>query len=365
MEAYLIFGMGPAGLFLARQLKNHETKAIVAIGKKDDIGRYSNTLVKYYATEDAVGIKNAVQDTLRRYSNVIPYICSDQYLSIFVEQWPEIFTLLSFTAPSPEILKLFSDKESVMKYCKDLGIRVPRSKLLSVVNYEDIALAIKPLVKRGISKMGKITIIRNKTELEIYKNNVIQLQENLDDFIVQPYIAGDNKFEYGYGGYFRDGKALVDIYFYQLRQYPQGVSCYTLEITDPQKVEEIHNIVKPFIKNTKYTGFLQFDIKEDEKTGLLYVLDINPRPWGSVSMLTNKLKHSGNLWETDECSKPCCWHFPMKELFSLHNPLNVSYSNIRKMKNGVKYSKFIDLYDRHDLKPFFMQPIIALKKLFK
>ena len=56
MKAYLIFGMGPAGLFLARQLKRHEDASIVAIGKKDDIGRYSNTLSQFYCTEELGGM---------------------------------------------------------------------------------------------------------------------------------------------------------------------------------------------------------------------------------------------------------------------------------------------------------------------
>lgn len=365
MEAYLIFGMGPAGLFLARQLRHHNNRAIVAIGKKDDIGRYSNTLDKYYATEELVGIKEAVEQTIKEYDTVYPYVCSDQYLSFFFEKWPDIFNKLYFSSPDYETLRLFSDKDSLMSFCQKLNMTIPHSEYLANSYYNGMALAIKPLVKRGVSQMGKITVISSGEQLKAFKQRVVESGASLTDYIVQPFIKGNNLFEYGYGGVFENGKALVDMCFYQLRQYPQGVSCYTLEITDPVKVSAIHQAVDVFPRQTNYTGFLQFDIKEDETTGELYVLDVNPRPWGSVSMLSSKLSSNGQLWHVKERNKPCKWRFPLKELFSFKNRMNVPYSKIREMRSGNNYTYLIDLIDKKDLGPFLMQPVISIIKLFK
>ena len=121
----------------------------------------------------------------------------------------------------------------------------------------------------------------------------------------------------------------------------------------------------PFVKATNYSGFLQFDIKEDKNTGALYVLDVNPRPWGSVSMLLSKLKSDGVLWEINDAGCLCQWRFPLKELFSFKNKLNVSYADILAMKKGTRYNKIIDLFDKKDMKPFLMQPVVTLIKLFK
>ena len=364
MDAFLIFGMGPAGLFLSRQLKRHTNDSIIAIGKNDDIGRFSNTIDHYYATLELGVIKNVVTGILEQYTKITPFICSDQYLSLLLESWPEAFDILDFRYPNNSLLLLFSDKEKVMDYCLSLGMRVPKGELLSKADINAFPIAIKPLVKRGVSRMGKITVIRDKQRLDNYKTQVLSLNENLSDYLVQPYIEGDNEFEYGYGGFFVNGTPIIDICFYQLRQYPQGVSCYTLEIENLEKRKEIILSVMPFIESTKYSGFLQFDIKEDKNTKLLYVLDVNPRPWGSVSMLTSHLDPNGSLWEKKKENILVQWRFPLKEILSFKNRLNVPYSLIRNIKLGRHYINTVDLLDRKDMIPFLMQPLISFMKLF-
>ena len=185
--------------------------------------------------------------------------------------------------------------------------------------------------------------------------------------IIQQYIAGNNMFEFGYGGYFKNGVPVCDVCFHQLRQYPQGVCCHILEVTDQTKAKNIKQQPRAFIKSINYNGFIQFDIKENAYTGEFYTLDINPRPWGSVSLLINRCK-TNNIFEGNEDETthvPIGWRFPLKEIMSLTNKNNVSYREIRELRTKANYKYMFDLYDSKDKKPFLMQPLITLRKIFK
>lgn len=66
----VVFGMGPAGLFLSRQLKR-DGATVVAIGKSDDIGRYSNAISLFYEAESKPDVAKAVDCIITRFEG--PY----------------------------------------------------------------------------------------------------------------------------------------------------------------------------------------------------------------------------------------------------------------------------------------------------
>lgn len=361
-KVIIVFGMGPAGLFLARQL-NKENKIIYGIGKPDDIGRYSNVLKGYYTTETIGGVEEAINEISRQENlSIGGYICSDQYLTMFLEKNPNLFKSIDMSEPGIEVFELIFDKEKLINYCEKIGIQFPAiySERDIDCNNVDYPIAAKPNIKRGHSPLKKITVINNQRELTSFLNEAKNAGYKIDEILFQKYINGDNRWEYGYGGYFKEGTPITEVFFVQARQYPQGVSCYTIEIVDEVLRNEIRNATARFLNEIKYTGFLQFDLKQDELTRQIYVLDINPRPWGSISILTPKCVDVSVFREKKDIGKRCCWHFPLKEAVSFRNKKNVNYKECGKLGRGISV---IDLFDKKDVKPFFAQPIIAIRKI--
>ena len=354
--------MGPAGLFLARQLKK-ENKIVYGIGKRDDIGQYSNTLKKYFTTETIEGVKAAIEQIKKREKVKIGgYICSDQFLTMFLEKWPEIFSILDISEPGIDKYRLIFDKEYLISYCQNIGMSFPHIFKPNDIKIGQVEfpLAAKPNIKRGHSPLKKVSIIKNIKELNDYLKLLTMVGYNIEDILFQQYIHGDNRWEYGYGGYFERGIPITEVMFVQARQYPQGVSCYTIEISNKELRSQIQQSVMPFIKKMEYTGFLQFDLKQDAETKKVYVLDVNPRPWGSISILSRRYSRQSVFHKKSEDTLYYAWHFPLKELVSFRNKNNVNYSEFK----GKNRSVVIDLLAWNDLKPFFAQPIITLKKLW-
>lgn len=361
-KVIIVFGMGPAGLFLARQL-NKENKIIYGIGKPDDIGRYSNVLKGYYATETIGGVEEAINEISRQENlSIGGYICSDQYLTMFLEENPNLFKSIDMSEPGIEVFELIFDKEKLINYCEKIGVQFPAiySERDIDCNNVDYPIAAKPNIKRGHSPLKKITVINNQRELTSFLNEAKNAGYKIDEILFQKYINGDNRWEYGYGGYFKEGTPITEVFFVQARQYPQGVSCYTIEIVDEVLRNEIRNATARFLNEIKYTGFLQFDLKQDELTRQIYVLDINPRPWGSISILTPKCVDVSVFREKKDIGKRCCWHFPLKEVVSFRNKNNVAYKECKNIGRGIRV---IDLFDKKDVKPFLAQPVVAVNKI--
>lgn len=360
-----VFGLGPSGLFLTRELRK-EGFSIIGIGKNDDIGRYSNSLEEVFVTVDPKEILQVVKlETENFTSKPIAYVCSDQYLTMFIEDIPEIFKRLDFAAPSQDLLCLIADKERLIDLHDKVFLKFPkRFKFAADINACDFPIICKPNIKRGQMDIEKISFINNQEELELFLSRIESLGMAIDDFIIQQCIVGNNDREYGYGGYFCNGHPVVDIYFVQARQYPQGICCYIMELNDKRKQEQIKEVVGRFLFTTKYSGFIQFDVKENAD-GEIYVLDVNPRPWGSINMLRGKIM-DGSVFAPLKIRQNTLvrWRFPFKELFAITNKRNMSYRECRKYLKGIPTVNIIDLYDKSDIKPFLMQPIVALKKLF-
>lgn len=361
-KVIIVFGMGPAGLFLARQLKK-ENKTIYGIGKPDDIGRYSNVVKHYYASETIEGIRAAINSILStEKQDVGGYICSDQYLTLFLEKDPGVFDSINMSEPGIDAFKLIFDKERLIKYCHGIGIYFPKTYATSDIGSNNVTYPIvaKPNIKRGHSQLKKVSIIKSQEELTAFLTEAKKADYEINEILFQQFINGDNRWEYGYGGYFENGIAVTEVFFVQARQYPQGVSCHTIEISDKELRDKIRNATSNFLTNLNYTGFLQFDIKQDEITKQIYVLDINPRPWGSVSILSPKCTDSSVFVNKLDEGMVCCWHFPLKEVVSFRNKNNVAYKDCKKIGHGVMV---IDLLDWKDIKPFIAQPIVAVKKI--
>lgn len=362
----VVLGLGPAGLFLSRQL--HKSGATVyGIGKPDDIGRFSNTLKRAYVAEQAGAFRACIDEILSEQVNVKPiaYICSDQYLTLIIEETPEVFHELCFETPNEELLRLIANKDALIKSCRQWGVKFPMEYAVEDLSHASFPLAIKPNIKRGHSPIPKINFVENKSELEAFIAYASARGVTKEELIFQQCVLGDNSCEYGYGGYFIKGKPIIDCCFVQARQYPQGVSCYTIEVMDENIRREIRNVANPFLLHTSYSGFLQYDLKRDCRTGEIYVLDVNPRPWGSISMLTAKCSPNGLFSnEQVESTNQVCWRFPLKEIMALRNPKNVSYSVCRKLRKKRR-KMVVDLWDKKDLKPFLMQPFISFMKILR
>lgn len=359
MEKFLILGISNGGLFLARQLRKQWHNSVVyAIGdSKKDIGRYSNCINRFYGIKSidelSATITRAYHDIGE--GKVISYMCTNPILEEIIENHHEVFNYLTFENPL-EVYQKMVDKNKTIQFCQKLNVKIPLEYEMSDIEKETIKcpMVIKPKVKATTLGVPKCMFINDTDSLRKYINQIESLGIDRGKLICQQCIQGDNRWEYGYGGYFKDGKSLIDICFYQFRQSPQGLCCYCREMTDINLQNSVKALVEPILKATKYNGFLEFDIKQDEFSKQLFLLDINPRPWRSSDMLAAKIKGS-SIFTPIKTDKKIVWRYWFRELNSRINKKNVPYSECKKLTRGYKTKVQLSLFDLKDLKPFIYQ----------
>lgn len=367
LQRFLILGIPDGGLFLARQLrKQWPDSTIYAIGQKRDIGQYSNCIDCFYGIDNE---KDFIKVLLLAHKKIgegeiKAYCCSNPMLE-WIVKYRDLFDMFTFENPF-SFYQLIMDKKKAIAMCKQCGIRQPQEYSLSkdklnVISYPVVA---KPLKKMVDIPIRKCTYITTEKQMKNFLVRLGEIHADTSNVVCQQAINGDNRWEYGYGGYFQEGKPIIDICFHQFRQHPQGLCTYIREMTNRVLSNEIRELVAPLLRETKVNGFIEFDIKQDSDTKLLYLLDINPRPWRSSDMLTVKL---GNSTIFDPNLKDCYveWIYPWKAFLSKRNPRNVSRKQCKQVTGTDNYVRFVSISDSNDPNPTRQQKRIIIQSFVK
>lgn len=302
--ASIVFGLEPAGLFIIRELVKTGEK-VYAVGKKDDIGRYSRHGHKFFA-ETKNEIVNVVNKIIQAAGGktghqIKAYIASSIYLDLIIREWPELFELVEVVGPDYPIMKALNQKTEAYKFFSQFGIEAPRTFLYK--NYKDMH-RFPAILKWNCSIYNsykyrdffdKTLIVKNEQALNLLVETLKPaLTADVDNLILQEFVGGEEIRELGYGAYYQNGKEVAGIVVEQLRQWPRGISSYIIEISD-KETDQFRSKVQQALAAIKYTGFIQFDLLADDQSGNRLLLDVNPRPWASIKVLSKKYIGFHNL----------------------------------------------------------------------
>lgn len=373
----IVFGLGTSGLFLIRELSKLNTN-IICIGRKDDIGLNSKYGTKYIA-ESKESIMEVI-DIICRQSARKPkgYICSDQYLTLLIEEYPEIFDKIEFIGPNLETYRLINNKDMINEYCNKFNIDVPKNfpiKEIDEFSEDEFPLIIKWITKEiNLSKnpVGKVKLINNMEEFNIFKKEIVDYKLPFKQLFAQTYVSGDNSNQFSFGGYFIEGEEHAGVVVNQIRQYPQGISSFVKEVEDEIIKNRIRTLAISFAKSLSYTGFLEMEFKMDDKNEKIFLLDINPRPWGWVSILGAKYKGFHMLFsgskpiKLEKKNSNLSWANPIRDIVSiLKNPNNSKQKNDKFLCSYLSNDITLDIFDKKDLKPILSILKVGVLKCLK
>lgn len=368
-DKFLLLGLANGGLFLARQIRKQWPKSIIyGIGNPNtDVGRYSKAINRFFPATNADEAYDAILKIhIELGEEIKAFICSNPMLEWLVGKYPDVFDLLDFENDY-RFYQLFADKNKTEELCRKLNVKIPKSYSLSCeIDVTNIAfpIVVKPVEKSSVAGVGKCSYIDSSEELSRFLEKTDRLNIGREQIVCQQCVSGDNRYEYGYGGYFVNGEPVVDIYFHQFRQLPQGLCCYVREMTTVELRQKVKDLVHPILSEVKANGFVEFDIKQDEKSGDLFLLDINPRPWKSSDMLEVKLNGS-TVFAPSVSNYKVVWRQPFLELRSYKNKRNPAYGVCKTLTRDQNWKNKITIFDAHDMKPYLMQIKNDIRKLLK
>lgn len=203
---------------------------------------------------------------------VIPMIdYSARYLSKN-KQLLERYT--NFIIPSYDIFINAYDKNRLMKICAENGFPHPYTIDLSTCDFEQIENQMKfpALIKPNISTGARgIAIVNSISE---FKTKLPKTTESYGSCHLQEFIPPGGH-QYKVELYIDNNLLINSSVFDKLRFYPPkgGSSCFIQTV----ERDDLVNVCFRLARLLKWEGFIDFDLIEDPRDGVVKIMEINPR----------------------------------------------------------------------------------------
>jgi len=197
----------------------------------------------------------------------------------------------SFRVPTADwnVVQWAWDKRNTYKMAQEVGIPIPRTWFLQAV--EDIGqmdltypLIIKPAIKEHFIYATKTKGWRANNPDELVR--LLQQAATfvpISELMLQEYIPGGSGQQYGYGAFFKDGRAIGSMTTHNLRSHPLqlGRSSTFVESIDLPVIDER---AQQFLRAINYYGLVEIEFRLDPRDQDYKLLDVNVRTWGYHSL---------------------------------------------------------------------------------
>ena len=189
-----------------------------------------------------------------------------------VERYAKVAT------PDYQSILYVSNKVNVLNLARNLGIKVPYTVKLTKYNLMPAYYEGPYVVKRAYDASHPVYIFGDEV-IDLSYNRIIKDEKRGEDYIIQEFIPG-----YG-AGYFTfsvDGYPLIEYTHIRLiEERPSGgASILACIKCDPCLI----NIGRRIVKYLKWTGVLMAEFKVHYEVRDYYLLEINPKLWGSLEL---------------------------------------------------------------------------------
>ena len=307
----------------------------------------------------------------------------DKYVEFIDEYYDELEKYYLISQAKGLNTKLL-DKWTLHDIAKENGVKIPTTisandeNLVERVNNEvGFPCIIKPFDTVKFTKVfrNKVFICKNVEEME---EGIKKAKDNDIEIFVQEIVPGFDDCMLTYDYYIdRSGKTTHYMTAQKQRQWPInfGASVFTIQKYNQQLVD----ISKPFLENIGYRGFGEIEFKKHEKTGEIYLIEINARttnfnnliykvginmPYIAYLDVTGKLKESDCKYIDYDTNLAFIYGFEdMVAIWRYARTKQVSILKSLKISFSRKWAPAI--FAINDLNPWFFFNKILLGKVFR
>lgn len=210
--------------------------------------------------------------------NVVLPVGEETYLISRYKQLISQYTNL--VVPDYEQILMAHNKDRWGELAHKLNIPCPRSFEIAEVQQRGSAgisfpVLVKP--KQGGGGWG-IVQLNNPQELENLLSRGDHCGRHWNRFFIQEKIEGET---HCVAMLFRQGEYRAKVGYRQLRSYPVKCGQATLRISVHDTAAEAS--LQKLLEELQWHGVCQADFIVDSNTGTPYLIDINPRFWGSLA----------------------------------------------------------------------------------
>jgi predicted ATP-grasp superfamily ATP-dependent carboligase len=172
--------------------------------------------------------------------------------------------------PPSDSFYIAADKRLTFEHAAMVGVPAPRT--LPAEQWRDLEL---PLVFKH-PRTG-VMIAHTRETAAAYAE---RLGPRIREYIAQEYIAGENGF--GYFGFFQNGRETGYFMHERLMQFPKegGPSVVARAIRNSR----LRELGCKLLESLRWHGVAMVEFKRSDRDGELYLMEINPKLWGSLDL---------------------------------------------------------------------------------
>jgi len=269
------------------------------------------------------------------------------------------------------------NKDRWISIAKKLNIPVPKTYTIDELKNRSAEIKnlrfpflIKPKQGGGAWAM---TQVNSATELEALLKLESYIGLPWNRFFAQEKIDGDT---ICVAMLFRQGEYRAKLTYKQLRDYPATGGQATLRISVHN--EQAEEYFERVLKDLKWHGICQADFVIDRKTNVPYMIDINPRFWGSLAQgiasgvdfpyLLFKIAIDGDVEPVDGFRTNVMTRWIGGDIRGFPQYMKLSRNKVKFLKEFFFSSSDNITYDDFDIKdplPFFIWGLDAIYKIIK
>ena len=375
MNNILLLGSGTQAFAILKSLHRAGNKIYMLVselGNYADVSRYVDERILTTYNDKSPEFLDLVKTIIKEKIIDVVIPMGDTVAEFLSRHKDELQALTHFKMPDYGHFQEGYDKNKLMTLCREKGYPHPLTIDLSKTSYDDAVkftdFPYPGILKPNCTTGGRGMCIINRYEdlLESYPRIKAEYGEcHLQQFIreggsqvkLQLYVN-------------EKGELLNSTVMEKVRWYPVkgGSSCCSVSIKKPEMVEICHKV----LKDIKWVGFADFDTIENPDTGVLLIMEINPRLPACIGAVVNAGIDWGQIIVDDYLDKPqkqysykegvALRHLGFDVLWFLKSPCRFKSkpSWFKFFGSNVTYQDF-HLFDQ---KPFWVGTYHNVKKLF-
>lgn len=379
-KAVITYGWCRVSYVILRSLTEKGIKVYVGDDSRIAMSKYSRyckgrfTYPPYYV--DTKGFIKKIVDIINRQK-------ADVFLPVYEEvfataKYRDIFpTWVQIPITTYENLVSVHDRVRLAKIARDSNVPIPMT--LEVNNIRDLSELTKEIKFPVVIKLRKssgakgVFYAATEEELEfIFRNIVRKFELPPQDYpVIQEFVKGAG---YGVSMLFNNGKLRAKFTHKRLREklVTGGTSTVRISIRNSM----LEDYAEKILTHINWHGVAMVEFKYNEETGEAWLLEINPRFWGSLSLavcsgvdfpyLTYRLAVDGEVEPCLEYNAGIKSRWIAGDIIALLERFKNGGNKWQYIKEFLKFNE--DDYDDlkfNDLLPFFMEMFYYFSKFLK
>lgn len=338
-------------------------------------------IAPHYGREPEEFLKFLINYSKKQDHKPVLFPSSDPYVEFIDKYFYELKEYFLFPMDRKGFWSEVMDKYTMSLLAEKFNVKVPETinskeeKLKERVNEEiGYPCIIKPMDSASFVRKyrNKVFIIDNEDEL---MEKVNMCHKDNFEILIQRIIPGPEDNCYCYDAYLnQDSKVTHFTTAYKIRQWPInfGASTYAKQ----KYIKEIHDICKPFLEGIKFKGFSEIELKRDENTGIIYLIEVNVRIINFNEMLYNcglNFPYITYMEMTDKLPQPksvekdlgYTFLYMYEDLFAVKEYLKTGQMNISKIIKDVSFKNVASTWSFSDPMPGLYFMTMAFKRFLK